>query len=661
MIGTFPAGVFVDSSPIAQIRYHRRVRRAFLFGALRTHSLMAREELAEMVAPVTATELVEILKAQTVTGTVLVPGQHASKVRRNRRILKFLRFGVGRRALFDLAWLFANQNIDEQDLVHAKTVYSFCEKKYGLSGFSHMHLIDLALVNLRLGELDAARKVLAMARTPLSVILRFSPKRLAMKPALGFQEALNEFFGFSKDLTIRPQFLNADITNPFRGQQVPPALTDKEVTSWLSKLSKSIIPGDVAALAFASTPGLNPYDALTVSGELKPVTSGPRVTVVMSSYKPGEHLILAAKSVLASSYQNIELLIIDDASGKDFESVLARAHGLDDRVQVLHQKENGGTYRIRNRALDEATGELITFHDSDDWLHPQRIEKQVARLLGNDRIGNISMATRLTDKLEASESVRRLRIGLCEPSLMFWKDRALEKVGYFDTVRKGGDSEYRRRLERAFSQDLEVIDPFRCLTIQRADNGGLTAGDLGFRWIVDFRLTYRDSFNHFQRTKKSYKYDSTDTRHFYAPRPMLIPRSQEQGRREIDLVIGANCHDPKNAKQFVGLAKAAITEGKSVALWQINCMYPLSNPRTIRADVLEMLNSGEIETVYSSDQLMVEALQLIAPSAFLNSFHPLGYRWQIKNRSLLEGQEGWDAKGEGIRDEIAKNFNQIGD
>jgi hypothetical protein len=90
-------------------------------------------------------------------------------------------------------------------------------------------------------------------------------------------------------------------------------------------------------------------------------------------------------------------------------------------------------------------------------------------------------------------------------------------------------------------------------------------------------------------------------------------------------------------------------------------MYPLSNPRTIRADVLEMLNSGEIETVYSSDQLKVETLQLISPSAFLNSFHPLGYRWQIKNRSLLEGQEGWDARGEGIRDEIAKNFNQIGD
>ena len=56
---------------------------------------MAREELAEMVAPVTSTELLELLENELNTGIHLVPGQHQSKVRRNRRILKFLRFGVG--------------------------------------------------------------------------------------------------------------------------------------------------------------------------------------------------------------------------------------------------------------------------------------------------------------------------------------------------------------------------------------------------------------------------------------------------------------------------------------------------------------------------------------------------------------------------------------
>jgi glycosyltransferase involved in cell wall biosynthesis len=483
-----------------------------------------------------------------------------------------------------------------------------------------------------------------------------------MKPTLGFQEALNIFFGFAIDLTVRPKFLEADVNNPFRLSNWQEQIAASETEKWLKKFSSAIIPKDVLPLEFAKPHGLSPYDSLKVKGDVVKVLDGPMITVVMSSYKPGEHLLSAVKSVLASSYQNLELLIIDDASGDEYKEVLTRAQQLDKKVRVLYQDLNGGTYRIRNRALDESLGELITFHDSDDWIHPQRLEKQVARLLGTDRIGNISMSTRVTDNLEAAESIRRLRIGLCEPSLLFWKNRALEKVGYFDTVRKGGDSEYRRRLERAFSQDLEVIDPYQCLTIQRADNGGLTAGDLGFRWIVDFRLTYRDSFNHYQRTAKAYKYDSTDSRHFYSPRPMLIPRSQDQQRREFDLVIGANGHDPKNSREFIELAKAAIDKGQRVGFWQINSMYPLSNPRSIRPEILELLNSGQIQSVYSSDLLNIANLVLIAPSSFLNSYYPLGYNWVVGARELLatkDAKENWQASGAGIEEVIALRFAQL--
>lgn len=658
--------MFVTSSPIAQIRYHRRVRRAFLFGALRTHSLMAREELAEMVAPLTSTELVQRLETELTTGVELVPGQHQSKVRRNRRILKFLRFGVGKRAVFDLAWLYANQNIDEDDLHKALIVYRWCEKKYTLSEFSQMHRTDLALLAIRLGDQELAERALRGIRNQLGWILFFQPRKLAMKPALGFIEALNVFFGSGYDLSFRPGFLRADVTNPFRHQDDPLEFIRtrrSEAERWMGRLSRAIIPHDVAGLSLAAEPQLSVFDSLTIQGEIKTFTEGPKVTVVMSSYKPSEALISAAKSVLASSYQNLELLIIDDASGAEYSEVLRRAAELDSRVRVLVQDQNGGTYRIRNRALDVATGELMTFHDSDDWLHPQRIEKQVRWLLKSGKVGNISMSTRLTENLEAAQSIRRLRIGLCEPSLLFWIDRAKEKVGYFDSVRKGGDSEYRRRLERAFGQDLDVIDPYRCLTIQRADNGGLTQGDLGFRWIVDFRLTYRDSFNHFQKSTKDLKYQEPENRRFYAPRPMRIPRSQDTEQREFDLVIGANGHDPKNARVLVEEVKAAITEGKKVGFWQINSMYPLSNPRTLRGEILDLLNSGDLESVYSSDKLKIDKLRLVAPSSFLNSYYPLGYNWEIKTREAVEpavAMENWQAEGEGIKELVVERFGALG-
>ncbi|MEY3561381.1 MAG: hypothetical protein RL068_533 [Actinomycetota bacterium] len=624
---------------------------------------MAREELAEMVAPLTANELLERLKSELETSPSLVPGQHQSTVRRNRRILKFLRFGVGKRAIFDLAWLYANQNIDEGDLHSAKLVYAWCEKKYGLSAFSHMHLTDLSLLAVRLGDFDLARRALDKAKTPLRFVLAFQPKRLAMKPTLGFQEALNVLFGSGIDLTIRPQFLEADVTNPFRGKDWQEVIAKPQTQKWLRLLNQAIVPHDVRPLGFLATPELSPYDSLSVTGELAKVTTGPKITVVMSTFRPGVQMLSAVKSVLASSYQNLELLIIDDASGDEYQELLNTAASLDSRVRVLHQPQNGGTYRIRNRALDEASGELVTFHDSDDWLHPQRLEKQALRLIQTGAVGNISMSTRLTDNLEGAESIRRLRIGLCEPSLLFWKDRALEKVGYFDTVRKGGDSEYRRRLERAFGQDLEVIDPYRCLTIQRADNGGLTAGDLGFRWIVDFRLTYRDSFNYFQRNTKELRFENPEARRFYAPRPMRIPRSQDLEPRHFDLVLGANGHDPKNAQELLSQIDQALAQGKKVGFWQINSMYPFSNPRTLRTGILDLMNKGLIESVYSSDRLAIDELRLLAPSSFINSYYPLGYNWQIGARSSVsasEAKENWKAQGEGIQLLIDSRLSELG-
>ncbi|MFM2023595.1 MAG: hypothetical protein RIR89_987, partial [Actinomycetota bacterium] len=304
-----------------------------------------------------------------------------------------------------------------------------------------------------------------------------------------------------------------------------------------------------------------------------------------------------------------------------------------------------------------------TFNDSDDWMHPQRLEKQVSKLLGSNRIGNISMSTRLTDNLEGAESIRRLRIGLCEPSLLFWKDRAKDKIGYFDSVRKGGDSEYRRRLERAFGQDLDVIDPYRCLTIQRADNGGLTQGDLGFRWIVDFRLNYRDSFNYSQSKNKDLFIPNTDERKFYAPGPMRFSRSQQTETKEYDLVIGANGHDPQNSAKLIEIAKQAVAEGKKVGFWQVSSMYPIENPRTLRSGVLELLNTNQMQSVYASDRLKTKKLLLIAPSSFLNSYYPLGYNWQISDRERLsfeQAPESWRAEGPGIDSLVDERFASLG-
>jgi hypothetical protein len=371
------------------------------------------------------------------------------------------------------------------------------------------------------------------------------------------------------------------------------------------------------------------------------------------------------KSILAQTYENLEVLVIDDASPLSFDGLLQKVAALDPRIKVLRQSTNGGTYRIRNRALDEARGELITFQDSDDWMHPMRLELQVAQLLNNPKsVANISMSTRLTERLEAAESGRRLRIGICEPALLFWREKVRDKIGYFDTVRKGGDTEYRRRLERAFATDVAMVLPWKILTIQRADNGGLTQGELGFRWITEFRTQYRDSYLFWHRTAGKavgWRLERTEQRAFYAPRQTRLVGQDARSPQNFNLVIVAHFRDPINAAAAMLKVNSALAGGLSVGLLQVNSVYPLHLSRSISGEVLELLNSGAVELVQPHVELQVGKLELLAPNAWLSSWAADRFAWRVAEVwpiAPVNASESFLLKGNDLAGELARQISQ---
>lgn len=93
-----------------------------------------------------------------------------------------------------------------------------------------------------------------------------------------------------------------------------------------------------------------------------------KISVVMPMFNRESVVLDAIRSVIAQSYTNWELLIVDDGSSDDSVSVVLGA-GLDDRVRLLRLPENKGVSAARNRALAEATGALITYLDSDNAWH----------------------------------------------------------------------------------------------------------------------------------------------------------------------------------------------------------------------------------------------------------------------------------------------------
>ena len=102
----------------------------------------------------------------------------------------------------------------------------------------------------------------------------------------------------------------------------------------------------------------------------------PRISVIVPAYNAQDCLGKCIESILAQSFTDFELIVIDDGSKDNTAAICDSWAAKDSRVRVLH-KENGGVSRARNSGLDMACGELISFIDADDHILPNAFETMI--------------------------------------------------------------------------------------------------------------------------------------------------------------------------------------------------------------------------------------------------------------------------------------------
>lgn len=101
----------------------------------------------------------------------------------------------------------------------------------------------------------------------------------------------------------------------------------------------------------------------------------PLVSVILPTYNRAEMMIKAARSVLSQTYTNIELVIVDDHSTDDTETL---AKSIDDkRVRYLRNETNMGANHTRNRGILNSHGEFLALVDDDDLWLPEKIKRQI--------------------------------------------------------------------------------------------------------------------------------------------------------------------------------------------------------------------------------------------------------------------------------------------
>lgn len=361
------------------------------------------------------------------------------------------------------------------------------------------------------------------------------------------------------------------------------------------------------------------YDSLTAIGTIPVDTDHtPLVTVIIPAFNAEHTISTSIESLLKQSWDNLELIVVDDCSTDHTAKVVERYELADSRVRLIRAEHNGGAYTARNIALNVANGVFVTINDADDWSHPDKIATQALHLIKNPSVmANTSEQARVTEDMKF---YRRGKPGeyifANMSSLMFRREPVLNKLGYWDSVRFGADGEFKRRVKLTFGNDAVTDLKTGPLSFQRQSKGSLTgSGVFGFHgFFMGARKEYFHSYSDYHQSGKSLYYDfPTVSRPFPVPEPMKINRVKPETRRHFDVIIASEFRlmggtNMSNVEEI----KAQQRYGLRTGLIQMN-RYDFSSRKETNPAVRELIDGEQVQMLVYGESVSCDVLIIRHP------------------------------------------------
>lgn len=440
-----------------------------------------------------------------------------------------------------------------------------------------------------------------------------------------FEDA-EEFLASDPDLPkVYHGYMEADLLNPHvRGEGFADG-------PWLKKFNEAFLAHGLSPIVISSAKDV-PFDGLVApdvpvdqatgrpAGEEEPdedplAEDCPLVSVILTTFNPQPaELRTSVLSILNQTWRNIELIIVDDHSTEVPEDLLGELSSMDDRVKVLRMPQNGGTYLARNAGIRAARGAIVTGQDTDDWSHPQRIERQLRAFYGRSDLAGVIATANRTDERLVRTAVGFLPQRRCEVSLMFRREDASAMGGYLP-VRKGADSEFRERLMHHTGRDVEELsDP---LYMTRLSYGSLSRADFRHGWTAPHRLAFSSAYRAWhgqkERQLKPLSEGNVQSTPFIAPRRIS---GMEAGPDALDVCFVADWR--ANGE----LERAAIDEiasllGSDVNVGVLQLDSPFSvaiSPRALNPTIQMWVNDGVVTQVMLDEDLLVRLMVVRDPA-----------------------------------------------
>ena len=154
----------------------------------------------------------------------------------------------------------------------------------------------------------------------------------------------------------------------------------------------------------------------------------PLVSIIMPAYNAEKYIEESIKSVCNQTYENWELLIINDCSNDSILQIVQKFSVQDKRIKYFNQDSNQGVAEARNRGFKESKGEYIAFLDSDDLWEKEKLEKQI-KFMENNKI-NFSF----TNYIKVSDEGNFIKKVYCPEKLNYKEALKGNKIGCLTVV-----------------------------------------------------------------------------------------------------------------------------------------------------------------------------------------------------------------------------------
>lgn len=390
-------------------------------------------------------------------------------------------------------------------------------------------------------------------------------------------------------------------------------------------------------------PGNHIFRQLSGNQKNTSLTGDSLVSVIMTTYKPDADAEHAINSILAQTYTNFELIIVDDGSGPEYRKLLESFQKKDSRIRLVFLEKNVGTYGARNAGWLHANGRYLTGQDSDDWAHPMRLELQVRNLDAKPQLaGNWCRGIRVNEhlQLDIRDGNFPLRKGerSVAVSMMIRHSPTFLRLGFFDGARKGADTEYLHRLKAVFGASSFAEIP-EVLYVIQARYDSLSRTDFAPDWKHPNRQVYATAFGRWHRKlaagKGDHFIDLTETRKFPVPFA-FTPAAKRNVAREFDRVFLGDWYSSSSRQSWLlNQLKQAAESGETVAFAHVDSFFKkFARQGKPSNELFELYESGKVDFVALDDR-NVNLKQLVTPVEFMYFAEQKTANVSVKNVSLV--------------------------